>query len=388
MNARDSVIVDEASGAEASRVWREARRILCVRLDGMGDVLMSTPAMRALKQGAPDRRLALMASAAGAALQPFLPDVDTVMRYDCAWVRNGAQGNQADLDAVARIRAWRPDAAVIFTVYSQSPLPAAMLCHLAGVPRVLAHCRENPYRLITDWRRESDADGGMRHEVRRQLDLVASVGAVADDRSLSFRVRDLDRQSLRAKVRAHGVADEEDWIAIHGGASASSRRYPSGLLAQAIDALRAEGRRLLLLGSPEDGGLAPEIARRREHLPGLVDLSGQLSLGELGAAIERAAVLVCNNSGPAHIAAALHVPVVDLYALTNPQHTPWNTAHRVLYRDVPCRNCYRSTCPEGHHACLAGVPPEAVADAARELLAQGAGREPASPPQGRSACIH
>lgn len=355
--------------SEAADAWREARRILCVRLDGMGDVLMSTPAMRALKQSAPGRSLALLTSSAGAALQPFLPEVDIVLRHDCGWVRNDTRGNAADLEAIARIRAWRPDAAVIFTVYSQSPLPAAMLCHLAGVPRVLAHCRENPYRLISDWQRETDTDASMRHEVRRQLDLVAAVGAVTSDESLSFRVRDEDREALRAKVRAHGVADEEDWIAIHGGATAPSRRYPSALLAQAIDSLRGEGRRLLLLGSPEDGGLAPELARRRVRLPGLVDLSGQLALGELGAAIERAAVLVCNNSGPAHIAAALHTPVVDLYALTNPQHTPWNTAHRVLYRDVPCRNCYRSTCPEGHHACLAGVPPRQVADATRELLA-------------------
>jgi ADP-heptose:LPS heptosyltransferase len=79
-------------------------------------------------------------------------------------------------------------------------------------------------------------------------------------------------------------------------------------------------------------------------------------------------VLICNNSGPAHIAAALDTPVVVLYALTNPQHTPWQVASRVLNHDVPCRNCLRSVCPQGHHACLLRVEPEAVAHAALELF--------------------
>ena len=69
------------------------------------------------------------------------------------------------------------------------------------------------------------------------------------------------------------------------------------------------------------------------------------------------------------IAAAVGTPVVDLYALTNPQHTPWQVESRVLFHDVPCRNCYKSVCPAGHHECLRGVTPERVAAAARELLA-------------------
>jgi len=69
-----------------------------------------------------------------------------------------------------------------------------------------------------------------------------------------------------------------------------------------------------------------------------------------------------------HIAAALGTPVVDLYALTNPQHTPWRVASRVLIHDVPCRNCLKSVCPEQHHDCLRRVEPEAVATAALELI--------------------
>ena len=68
------------------------------------------------------------------------------------------------------------------------------------------------------------------------------------------------------------------------------------------------------------------------------------------------------------VAAAVGTPVVDLYALTNPQHTPWAVPNRVLFHDVPCKYCYKSTCPEGHHHCLRLVAPEAIVAAACELL--------------------
>jgi ADP-heptose:LPS heptosyltransferase len=93
-----------------------------------------------------------------------------------------------------------------------------------------------------------------------------------------------------------------------------------------------------------------------------------LSLGELAALIGDAAVVVCNNSAPAHLAAAMGTPTVVLYALTNPQHTPWRVRTRVLNHDVACRNCLKSVCPEGHHGCLLGVEPHEVADAAVALL--------------------
>jgi ADP-heptose:LPS heptosyltransferase len=84
--------------------------------------------------------------------------------------------------------------------------------------------------------------------------------------------------------------------------------------------------------------------------------------------LKAAPLLISNNTGPVHIAAAMGTPVVDIYALTNPQHTPWMTPNRVLNFDVPCKYCYKSICPEGHHDCLRKVPPEAVVRAGEELL--------------------
>jgi ADP-heptose:LPS heptosyltransferase len=78
-------------------------------------------------------------------------------------------------------------------------------------------------------------------------------------------------------------------------------------------------------------------------------------------------VVIANNSLAAHLSAAVGTPVCDLYALTNPQHKPWQVPHRVLNHDVECRFCFKSVCPQRHHRCLAGVAPAEVVGAVREL---------------------
>jgi len=130
-----------------------------------------------------------------------------------------------------------------------------------------------------------------------------------------------------------------------------------------------QGLQVVLSGEAGDAELIAGIIRESgASVTSVHSLAGELDLGKLGAAIALAPVFVSNNTGPAHIAAALGTPVVDLYALTNPQHTPWQVESRVLFHDVPCRYCYKSVCPEGHHRCLAGVEPERVVAAVRSLL--------------------
>ncbi|CAB3653335.1 ADP-heptose--LPS heptosyltransferase 2 [Paraburkholderia phenoliruptrix] len=358
--------------------WGEdIKRILCVRLDNLGDVLMTTPALHALRESGPGRHITLLASRSGVALAPYLDDVDDVIEYEAPWVASPAASSRSladDQRMQERLRHGGFDAAVIFTVYSQSPLPAAMLCYLAGIPRRLAHCRENPYALLTDWLREPEPQQRTRHEVERQLDLVRQVGAQAPDTRMRFAVRETDRRSLAQQLAARGVHVDADkgprCIVLHPGATAASRRYPPERFGQVATRLATEtGAPILITGSASERALAQAViaAAAPRVRAQLHDMSGALSLGELAALIERASVLVSNNSGPVHLASALATPVVDLYALTNPQHTPWQTPHRVLFRDVECRWCYRSVCPQHHHACLLGVTPAEVVTAALEL---------------------
>src|SRR5581483_7258045 len=203
----------------------------------------------------------------------------------------------------------------------------------AGIPRRLAHCRENPYQLLTDWIPDPEPGSLIRHEVRRQLDLVAAIGCSTRDERLSFRVPAAAKQRIARLARSWA----RPLVIVHPGASAASRRYPAELYARAIDLLVAQtGCEAVFTGDAAEAGLVQTVRQSmREASRALV---GELGLGELGALIAEADLLVSNNTGPVHIAAALGTPVVDLYALTNPQHTPWQVRSRVLNHDVPCRN--------------------------------------------------
>jgi lipopolysaccharide heptosyltransferase II len=362
--------------------WRNAQNVLAMRLDAMGDVLMTTPALRAIKESGPGRRLTLLTSPGAAELAPLLGEVDETILYDAPWMKATApRGDSApEFGMIDRLRKGRFDAAVVFTVYSQNPLPAAFLCLLAGVPRRLAHCRENPYQLLTRWVAEPEPGRFIRHEVRRQLDLVAEVAWRTGDERLSLCVPPEARTRVRGLLARVGI-EASPWALIHPGASAPSRRYPPDQFARAADLLaRGYGWQVVFSGGPGERDLVESI--RAAMRAGSHSLAGELTLAELSALVECAPVLVTNNTGPAHVAAAVGTPVVDLYALTNPQHAPWGTPHRLLFHDVPCKYCYKSVCPEGHHRCLTAVPPEAVARAAAELLGEALAR---LSPSGRGA---
>lgn len=348
--------------------WRAARHVLAVRLDALGDVLMTTPALRALKAARDERRLTLLTSSAGARVARLVPEIDDVIVYESPWMKATApRGDSApDHAMAARLRRRRFDAAAIFTVYSQSPLPSALLCFLADIPLRLAHAHENPYQLLTDWVPDPEPAHDLRHEVRRQLDLVGTVGATTVDERLSLRVPPPARRRVRALLAGAGLADAR-WVAVHPGASAPSRRYPADGFAEAARRLvSAADCHIVLTGDASEREVTGHVARAIGERAR--SFAGQLDLGDLAALLAAAPVLISNNTGPVHIAAAVGTPVVDLYALTNPQHTPWAVPHRVLFHDVPCKNCHKSICPEAHHDCLRRVDPADVAAAALALL--------------------
>src|SRR5690606_24832761 len=216
--------------------WRGVRRVLCVRLDAMGDVLMTTPALHAAKRSSPERHVTLLTSPGGAAAASLVPDVDEVLVYDAPWVKATAprESSAPDHELIRALRAKRFDAAVVFTVYSQNPLPAAMMCYLADIPLRLAHCRENPYQLLTDWVHDPEPETMVRHEVRRQLDLVERVGWRTRDERLRMAIPPSVSAHIDERLRSLGVCadrrsrlDDEGppWAVLHPGASAPSRRY-------------------------------------------------------------------------------------------------------------------------------------------------------------------
>ena len=353
--------------------WQEVRRVLAVRLDNLGDVLVTTPAIHAIRESLPEVSISLLASQIGAQAGKLNPDIDDVVVYSAPWMdawRRLPLDPAREAESIARLSEGRYDAAVIFTSFRQSPLPAAYLAYLAGIPFRLAASIDGPGSLLTTRHRHPER---AMHEVERGLDLVAAVGMHASDDRLVLSVPDSAREEI-----AGFVSGRRPLFVVHPGCSMPARTYPWELYVEVIDTLVQDlGARVVVTGADDEQPLVDAILAHVQPWTRTyaVAAAGSLAFPAFCALIEAADVVVTNNTGPMHMSAALGTPVVALFALTNPpeQWGPWKVPHRMLWHEVPCRLCYSRVCPTTHD-CLREVRPADVVQATADLLAEsGAG---------------
>ncbi len=315
--------------------WSDCKNILCIRPDNMGDVLMTQPPLRAFKQTLPERKITLLTSKMGAEIAPKLPEVDELITFDVPWIQTNVIGNggKAIQNLAGKLEAKNFDAAAIFTNYSQSALPTAMICYLAHIPQVLGYSRENPYKLINNWLPDDEPFSFPVHGVQRQLNLAAAAGASIRDKSMHLTVEKKSEETVLQKLEDEGINTAMPWLMIHPGVSEDKREYPPSLYGEAAEILAKQGYQILVTGLKCEDALASAVARA--STVECYNLAGRLSLDDFIALINLAPVIVSNNTASVHIASAVNTPVVDLYARTNPEHTPWMVASRTLYFDVP-----------------------------------------------------
>ena len=347
--------------------WLAAKRVLAIRLDNLGDVLVTTPAIHAIRQSLPGASITLLASRVGAQVGLLNPDIDDVIVYGAPWMdpwRELPLDPDREQRMIAELRARQFDAAVIFSSFRQSPLPAAYLCYLAGIPLRLAASIDGPGSLLTTRHKHPER---MMHEVERGLDLVGAVGmSTSDDRLVLVPPPDA------AANITHLTAGSRPLVVVHPGCSMPARTYPRELYAEVVALLIQQlGARVVVTGAEHEQPLVSAMLNRLplEVRPHVTSAAGTLGFPEFCALIQGADLTVTNNTGPMHMAAALGTPVIALFALTNPpeQWGPWKVPHRMLYREVPCRLCYSRICPVDHE-CLVGVPPQEVVTTAADLL--------------------
>jgi lipopolysaccharide heptosyltransferase II len=307
--------------------WRNCKNILCIRPDNMGDLVMSGPAIRALKEtfGA---YITVLTSSMAKTIAPFMPEIDETIVFDLPWVKTDKMiDTDSVLHLVDALKLRRFDAAVIFTVYSQNPLPTVMLTYMAGIPKVLAYCRENPYGLLTDWLPDEEPYRFIRHQVRRDLELVKSVGAVPSCENLCLRTENVWDKVI-SKLRNVGI-ERRPWLILHAGVSEAKRQYPFDLWVETAQRLiRKNNYQVLFTGSVSEKNLADQLQAAIGE--GSHSIAGVLNMEEFICLVKHAPVMVSVNTGTVHIAAAVGTPAVVLYAQTNPQHTPWRVPGVVL----------------------------------------------------------
>lgn len=342
-----------------SEHWKDIRRVLSVRLDNVGDVVMLGPALRAVHENIPGCRITLMASPGGSQAAALLPWVDDVISWPALWqeLNNRFGVDPArELALVDLLRKKNFDAAIIFTSFSQSPYPPAYVCYLAGIPVRIGHSREFGGGVLSHWYQPPPKGG---HQAERNLFLLESAGFTVSDRNLAISVPERARTSAAAILRAHGIEAGKSYIYFAPGASAETRRYDPFRSAQLARSLAEEtGYPVLIAGSKrETAFLAPVLEECDGEL--VISLAGRTDLAEAAAIISEACLVVTMNSASLHIADAFQRPIVILYSGTEylTEWEPRQSPAVLLNREVDCAPCRRFQCPY-HKECLDFSPAE------------------------------
>jgi ADP-heptose:LPS heptosyltransferase len=351
--------------------WLEARKILAVRLDNTGDVVMLGPALRAVKESAPGARITLLASRAGAQAAALIPWIDDVIVWRALWQDLGQLpfDPARELELVNLLAARTFDAALIFTSFSQTPHAPAYACYLAGIPLRAGESKEFGGALLST---ALPPAPDSLHQVERNLRLVEAVGYGVRGRALCLAVPWAARMDAPGLLAGTGLDPARPFVLIHPGASAHARRPPAEQLGATARILGERGLQVLVTGVERE---LDAVQRVLALAPAARSLVGSASLAEYAAVLERADLVICGNTLPLHLADALGTPVLALYSGTDleDQWRPRIVPHRLLRRATPCHPCYRFDCPY-ELACLA-IPAEEVARAALELLGAASPRE-------------
>jgi ADP-heptose:LPS heptosyltransferase len=339
-----------------------APRVAVLRARMLGDMLCATPALRALRHAWPEAELTLIGLPWARGLAERLASVDRFLAFP-GWP---GQPETPAGDAQA-LRHW-------LGTCRRERFDLVLQMHGSGerinavVGAMGAHCCAG-FGLPTGGaaRLPWPARGS---EVERLLTLTDRLGVARRGTRLDFPLCDADRD--RAEQLCAGLHGRRFAI-VHPGSQLPSRRWAPGRFAAVADALAERGLAIVLTGSMGERALTQQVADAM-RAPAL-DLAGCTSLWQLGALVEWASQVVCNDTGISHIAAALGTPsVVVANGSDVARSAPADAQrHRVFWHDLPCRPCSHAVCPNGD-ACALAVPAAAVA---REAVHQWAARESA-----------
>lgn len=337
-------------------------RLLICGVNWLGDSIMTVPAVRTFRRRYPHITLALLVKPA---LRPFW-DLCGMAR-EVRLLPSGAGGTFASGFFLRRER-W--DAAVIFP----NSFRSAFIPWLAGIPRRTGYAGHGRSALLTEILPRAPSKGGVRHQSLEYADLLG-VSVIPDNLQPPFMtIGEETVRAVRDKFLSNTPPDTQLYALMPGAARGPSKRWPARYFAEVgLRLLAASPGRILLFGSAGEKEVGAEVASKIG--PGAIDLTGQTSLAELAALMPSCEIVIANDSGGMHLAAALGVPVVGIFGATDPRVTgPFGALSKAV--TVPGIEGKRDIARDsaGARDILERLTPDRVWHDVEDLLAKGRGR--------------
>lgn len=368
---------------------RTPQRILIVNPFGIGDVLFSTPLVRAVRQAFPDSRIGYLCNRRTERMVRQNPHIDEVFMYEkdemvALWHAAPWRCVRYLAGLIGRLHRWRFDVVIDLSLGERYGFIVALL----GVPRRMGFNYRRRARFLT----ESLTIDGYHddHVVDYYRRFLSFLGVRLLDASVELQIDSEDARWASSWLEQHGVDGDTLLVGLvpAGGVSwgidAPFRRWSFEGFAAVADALAQRYRaQVILFGEASDRSVCQTVARLMRHP--VFDLSGQTTLGQFVSLLARLNLVICNDGGPLHLAVSQRVKTVSVFGPVDPQvygpYPPSPQRHRVICRtELPCRPCYRHfrlpPCPY-ERACLTTIEPEEVIAACAQLL----GRQPSSADQ-------
>ncbi len=324
---------------EEKALFKDVKKILIRSANWVGDAVMSLPAITSTRLSFPQADIAILTKPWVAEIFHNSPIVDRVILYQSPGIHQGIQGKW-------RLAQKLKEEGFELALLLQNAFEAALISCLARIPRRAGYNTDGRSLLLTH-PVACNQKIKKGHQVDYYLEMVESLGFLSVRRTPYLEVSQEQQEEALRMLKSLGVRETEEIVGISPGATYGSAKqwFPEryGKLVEQIG--KNLGARILIFGSHGDKKVALQV-RQNARIP-LIDLTGITTLAQAMALIARCRLLITNDSGLMHVAAALGVPLIALFGSTDPQRTgPRGELCRVIGKPIPCAPCLKAECPD------------------------------------------
>lgn len=337
------------------------KRILIVRTDRIGDVLLSTPVIKALRDSYPNAYIAVMVSPYAKDIVDGNPYLDEVIIYD----KEGKHKSwRRSLKFAQNLKNKRFDLALLLHPTNR----AHLVTFFSGIPRRIGYGRNFRF-LLTD-RLKHAKQLGQKHELEYAMDLVRCLGIEPKDKILFMPIKPESERWVEELFKREGIKASDSLLALHPAASCPSKVWPNERFAQVADKLVQQyGFKVLVICGPKDLALAEGVIKQMRSLA--INLSGKTSVSQLASVLKRCNLFISNDSGPVHIAAAVGTPVISIFGrnqagLSPARWGPTGKKDKILHKEVGCIECLAHNCVK-EFTCLKAITVDDVVKAVESM---------------------